>query len=143
MKLIKIYLSYFIFITISLLFTSCEFSVTTAKIDNVKMCKSMSGEACDKNVKLFAPEDEFIFVSCNLENAPSNTIVKFVWKYVEMAQPIIIDTVTVNSGDNMTNLKLSSNLSRPLKGWPIGKYQVEIIIEDSQRDPKITMFEIR
>jgi len=59
------------------------------------------------------------------------------------AEPIIIDRVSLSSEDRGTNLKLNCNLSRPINGWPTGNYEVEIVIEDSQRDPLIQKFEIK
>jgi len=65
------------------LFASCELSVSTAKVDNVQMCRNLKGEICDQDIQIFSPDDKLIYISCNLENAPSNTIVSFIWKFVE------------------------------------------------------------
>ncbi len=130
-------------ITMFILLNSCEFSVTTANVENVKMCKTLDGELCDNSLSVFTPEDNYIYISCNLNNAPDNTVVTFLWKYMDQEEPIIIDEVSLSSSDMGTNLNLSSNLSRPYNGWPTGKYEVEIIIEESQRKPLIQKFEVR
>ena len=123
--------------------SSCEYSVTTAHIENPRMCSRLTGELCEENKTVFSSDEEFIYISCNLNNAPDNTIVTFLWKYIGEVDTIIIDEVSLNSSDKGVNLNLSSNLSRPYNGWPQGNYEVEIIIEDSQKDPVFHKFEVR
>lgn len=130
-------------ITLALIVSSCEYSITTAQIENSRMCSSLTGELCGANRSVFSTDEELIFISCNLNNAPDNTIVTFSWKYIGEVDTIIIDEVSVNSSEIGVNLNLSSNLSRPYNGWPKGNYEVEIIIEDSQRDPVLHKFEVR
>ncbi len=129
-------------IMISLLVTGCDFEVTTANINDIKACLQLSGDVCAQDNPVFSTTDPQICVSCKLKNAPANTLVTFVWQYVE-ADLIIIDEVTLNSADHGTNLDLNSSLSRPNNGWPIGKYQVEIHIGDNDSSPKIKSFEVR
>ena len=134
-------LRYFSFILIiSGLLTSCEFEVTTASLNDIKTCINISGDLCDQDNIVFSPNDPQIYVSCKLKNAPANTKVLFVWKYVE-GETIIIDEVTLNSSDHGTDLDMNSSLSRPNNGWPTGKYEVEIKIEGD--NPVIKTFTVQ
>lgn len=129
-------------IALSILLTSCEFEVTTANIKDIKTCVFLSDDLCDQEDPVFNPSDPQIYVSCKLKNAPDNTLVTFVWTYVE-GDPIIIDEVTLNSSDYGIDVDMSSSLSRPNNGWPIGKYEVVIEIGNHDSSPQIKPFEVR
>ena len=79
----------------SMLFASCEFEVSTARINDIKVCSNLSGELCDQDSPVFHTNDPQIVVSCKLNNAPSDTKVTFVWKYVE-GDEIVIDQTVLN-----------------------------------------------
>ncbi len=121
--------------------SSCEFEATTAHLEDIKTCVSLSGQLCAQENPVFDTNDRQIYVSCKLKNAPENTLVTFVWKYVE-GEPVIIDKVTLSSSDKGTNLDLSSNLSRPDNGWPKGKYKIEISIGNTA-SAEVKTFEVR
>lgn len=122
---------------------SCEFSVTTAHIENVKMCSETFDNSCNGNMEIFETNTPNICVSCVLENAPDNTLVTFIWKYIYNDELKIIDEVTLSSADKGIHLNMQSSLSRPYNGWPAGDYQVEIVIEESQREPIIRSFQVQ
>ncbi|NQU33438.1 MAG: hypothetical protein HQ521_09410 [Bacteroidetes bacterium] len=127
---------------LSIILSSCEFEVTTAYLADIKTCVNLSDECCNKNDHVFNTDDPQIYVSCKLINAPNNTFVNFVWKYVD-GETIIIDDVTLNYSDLGINLDLNSRLSKPYNGWPIGKYEVEISVEGNSNSPEIICFEVR
>lgn len=126
----------------SIILTSCEFEVTTAHIKDVKTCVYISGDLCDQENSVFNPNDPQIYVSCKLRNAPENTLVTFVWTYVE-GNPIVIDEITLNSSDYGINVDMNSSLSRPNNGWPKGNYEVVIKIGDNDGSPKVKTFKVR
>ena len=126
----------------SLIFSSCEFEVTTAKVVDIKTCIYLNGDLCEHENPIFSPNDPQIYVSCKLKNAPENTLVTFVWSYVE-GNPVIIDKVTLNSSDYGIDVDLNSRLSQPNSGWPIGSYEVVIKIGDNDSSPQIKPFEVR
>ena len=126
-------------IVVSLFFASCEFEVTTASINDIKVCANLNGDLCGQDAPVFHPNDPQIAASCKLKNAPDNTRVTFVWKYVE-GEPITIDQVTLNSSDYGINVDMNSRLSKPTNGWPVGKYQVEIVLNDNSDNPQIKEF---
>lgn len=129
-------------VIMTVLVSSCEFAFTTANVSDVKVCNDMSGALCSNDNSTLSTSTQNIFVSCKLKNAPENTKVRFIWKYVE-GEPLIIDEVVLNSEDKGMSLDLHSSLSRPYNGWPQGKYAVEIQIEDDEKSPVIKNFEIR
>ena len=132
-----------IFISVIFILASCEFNVTTAHIENIKVCSSLEGKLCTSNTPVFKPKVPVIYASCNLKNAPDNTLVTFVWKYLNSEDPLIIDKITLNSSDKGINLDLNCSLSKPYNDWPVGSYEVSVIIEDSNKKPVLKYFEVR
>ena len=127
---------------LSIILSSCEFEVTTAHIKDIKTCVTLSGDLCDYENSVFSTDEPQIYVSCKLKNAPENTLVTFIWTYVE-GDTIIIDEVTLNSSDYGIDVNMSSNLSRPNNGWPVGNYEVVIKIGDNDSSPQVKPFEVR
>lgn len=121
---------------------SCNFELTTANVDDIKICDNLSGSLCDSDNAILSTAVDAISVSCKLKNAPENTMVTFTWKYIEN-DPLVIDEVIVNSGNKGTNLDLNSTLSRPYNGWPKGKYEVVISIGENDSSPETKKFEIQ
>lgn len=122
------------------LFSSCNFS--TANIDNVKMCTSVNDNQCAADTPSFSNTTPFIYISCDLNNAPENTQVKMEWAYLG-EQRISIDAITQSSGSNIGTVHLQSNLSRPNNGWPSGDYEVVITILDTENAPIVKKFSVQ
>lgn len=122
---------------------SCNFEMSTASIAEVKTCHELEGSLCSEGVNVFHPNSPLIFCSCKLSYAPPQTEVKFIWKYVEGSEDIIIDELVFNTEDQGSNLDLQSNLSRPNNGWPLGKYAVDIMIGSDESSIKTAEFEVR
>ena len=125
-----------------MMFISCEFNFSTANVSDIKICERMEGNLCNTDLPVLSSVTSQIFASCALKNAPSNTEVLFIWKYLE-GSPLIIDEVTMNSGDKGTNLDIHSSLSRPYNGWPKGRYAVEILVDGNKENKKVKNFEIQ
>ena len=141
--MIKTIKSILLLVTTSLIITSCEVEVTTAHIENITICTTLDGETCESNNPIISPSDPNIYVSCELQNAPQNTLITFIWKYTDGEDPIIIDEIILNSSDIGVNVNLNSSLSRPYNGWPIGRYEVEVSIDGDENDTLIKYFEVR
>ena len=129
-----------IFLTAML--SSCNFSVSTAHIDDVKMCTRVSDNQCPADKPAFSRNTPVIFVSCHLKNAPENTRVKFTWYYYGKNK-VKITSVKLNSGNKTGTLNLQSSLSRPTRGWPVGEYEVAISIEGVDKAPVIKKFSVQ
>ena len=134
------YFTLAIFVMIT--FASCNFELTTAHVDDIKICDNLSGSLCNSDNLILSTAVDNISVSCKLKNAPENTMVTFTWKYVEN-EPLVIDEVVVNSGSKGTNLDLNSTLSRPYNGWPKGNYEVVISIGENDNSPESKKFKIQ
>lgn len=137
----KIFLSFVIVGTLFWL-SGCEFSVTTAHVENVKICNTANGNKCPSDNPNFATNTPEIFLSCQLKNAPQDTKVQFAW-YYNGQKKILIDAVKVNTGDRTGTLDLHSSLSRPNNGWPRGEYEVVISIVDTDKEPVVKKFAVQ
>ncbi len=137
----KITTSFFTVIILILL-SSCDFSVSTAHIDDVKMCTRISNNQCPADNPTFSRNTPEIYVSCHLKNAPENTKVRFDWNYYGQKK-FTIRSVTLDSGDKTGTLNLQSSLSRPTNGWPVGEYEVAISIVGVDKSPVIKKFSVQ
>lgn len=121
-------------------FNSCNFS--TANVDEVKMCTSITDNQCVSDKPVFDVNTPEIYVSCHLNNAPENTEVEFAWFYLGDDR-IAIDALKINSGDQIGTLNLQSSLSKPNNGWPVGDYEIVITILGTDKEPIIKSFWIK
>ncbi len=126
-----------------LLLQSCNMEFSSASIDNLQTCHQLEGNLCDQSVDVFHPNSPQIVSSCQLHYAPPETIVTFTWKYIEGTEDIIIDAVSMNTGNEGSDLELHSSLSRPNNGWPAGRYAVDIIIGEDKSSLQTIEFEVR
>lgn len=124
----------------ALFFVAC--SVTTANIDDVKVCTSISDNQCPSDNPVFNTNTPEIFISCHLNNAPENTEVEFAWFYYGQ-QKIAIDAVKLSSGSKIGTLNLQSSLSKPSNGWPQGKYEVVLSIVGFDKEPFVKTFSVQ
>ena len=118
---------------------SCN--MTTAYIDNPKICTSLTDTKCSIDIRVINTITSDIFASCDLKNATENTEVFFKWYYYGQ-QEVLIDSVSLSSGNNIGTLNLQSSLSKPTNGWPKGKYKVLINIVGFYKEPIIKEFTI-
>ena len=86
-------------IPIIFLLNSCNFEVTTSNVSEIRICEDLSGNLCGEDQTALFSNAPQICASCNLNNAPSNTLVTFTWKYMEEPQ-LVIDEVTINNTDD-------------------------------------------
>lgn len=127
-------------LSVTLFMAAC--SVTTANVDDVKVCTSISDNQCPSDNPSFTTSTPEIYISCHLNNAPENTEVEFAWFYLGQ-QKIAIDAVKLNSGSNIGTLNLQSSLSKPFNGWPQGDYEVVISIVGFDKDPIVKSFSVQ
>ncbi|MDP3451316.1 MAG: hypothetical protein Q8R90_00050 [Bacteroidales bacterium] len=121
--------------------TGCECSVSTANIQDVKICTSLSGNLCNQDNTTLGDTSPAIYVSCLLKNAVSSTKVKFTWLYYGDTK-IKIDDVTLDTGELSGTVELNSYLSQPTNGWPKGVYEVEITVLTDNAKPVVKQFTI-
>ncbi len=129
------------FCTFLLLLTSCRGAYHNhTQITNVKICNRLNNNQCTNNNVVFDISTPEIFVSCQLENAPENTIIEFIWYY--SIKKIRIKTSTVSSYEEKSPVYFQSGLLKPERGWPKGTYEIEINIFGSDKKPVIKKFKM-
>lgn len=117
----------FVAIILALTFSilACEFSFSTAKIENLRTARDEDG---NQPTTQFDPQDVFYLVG-ELANAPDDTRLKAVWIAVNVegvAANSEIQTYETTSGSG----KFWVRLSRDAGPWPAGKYKVDLYLND-------------
>ena len=103
---------------------ACDASVSTAAISSVTLtADTTTGVA----TTTFTPDQTF-YVTVVLANAPDTTKVKAVWYTVDDAGTAtkIAEKEIVGSGS-----PINFNASNNAGPWPVGKYRVEIYLNDA------------
>ena len=103
---------------------ACGFSASTA---NIKDAYLTSDEAGTQKTTAYS-QDAVFYCIVQLANAPDDTNLKAVWTAVDAqdTEPnFMIDDVSVTTGDAPVTFSLPNELL-----WPIGKYKVELFIND-------------
>lgn len=116
-------------IVLSLLLASCSF--TTANVSDIKM----ASEIDDNNVAVevtskFITTSPVIYLTGVLNNAPSDTKLTAQWYYLETDPKTFIDSALIYSENIDSNFNFS--LSIPDAGWPVGNYEVILLIDDNE-----------
>jgi hypothetical protein len=127
----------------SLLINGCNFSLSTATLENMKMCGEVGADKqCASDTATFSKKAPKIFATADLKYAPEGTKVKVDWKYLggEAGQASNIDTVNLEVKSNMT--VITSSLPSPEKGWPGGDYEVVISLDTDNSKPVSKKFSI-
>lgn len=124
------------------LWTRCKFNVNTAHIDAVKMCDRLNDNRCTADNPTFSSNTPYVFISCQLKNAPKNTDVLFEWFYYGQKK-MRITSNKVSSGDKIGTLNLQSDLSMPNNGWPVGEYEVVVTILGTDKEPVVKKFTVQ
>lgn len=120
---------------------SCQCNVSTAKVSEVKVCTSLTGNLCNQDFPVISSSANEIYASCLLKYAVADTKVKFSWVYYGDTK-FEIDHVVLDTGDKAGTLELHSSLSRPRKGWPKGVYEVVIQVQTDNAKPVVKQFTI-
>jgi len=105
------------------------------------MCTELNDSKCDSDNPIFGIEDQTIYVSCTIKNAPSDTKVNFSWYYTT-GERLEIDIVSITLSESGT-FPVYSSLSAPYEGWPEGDYEVIIAIEGHEDKTVTKKFEVR
>ncbi|HAT03277.1 MAG TPA: hypothetical protein DCS29_00660 [Candidatus Magasanikbacteria bacterium] len=128
---------------LALLGAGCE--VTTANLQNVKMCSALVDYQCAEDTVEFSSDTPELFLTALLQNAVEGTVVNYSWYYLGeqgTEEPYEIDSVdfTKKEGDQQ---EVYGSLSIPDNGWPVGAYQVVLQIKADNVDPITKEFSIK
>lgn len=123
----------------SVLIVSCEFSVTTAKLSDSKVCGDLnSTDGCADDVLIFEEVPDTIFAVSKLINAPKGTEVRYYWYQFLDEDFVLLDSISYKSQN--TNELLHSHIAT--SGLPLGKYRVVTRIIADNRDQIVKDFEL-
>jgi len=101
-------------------------SVTTANITRVHMA---TDENDSQSTKSYSPDVSSFYCFFDLNNAPDDTKVKGVWTAVDakgIDPNFLIDSSEITHGDGV----IYFSLERSSDAWPVGKYKVELFVND-------------
>jgi hypothetical protein len=111
-------------LAIGLMLLACNFSVSTANIGDAWMSSDKDGK---DRATTFA-QDAVFYAQVQLQNAPDDTKVKAVWTAVDVedSEPNLkLDETELTTGSGLVTFNLTND-----KLWPLGKYKVEIFLND-------------
>ena len=98
---------------------------STANFDNLQMTTDVDDAQPVDNVDTFDAEQEIVYATGTLSNAPSDTEITAEWYYMEDGETYI-DSATLETGS--TDFYFS--LTQPADGWEPGMYEVRFYIYD-------------
>ncbi len=108
---------------------SCEASFTTANFTDLKLAKVEGDEIIYANV--FEVDTEAFYLVGVLKNNPGSTEIKGEWYYIE-GEETFIDSAKMTISNVTSDFNFS--LSIPDSGWPVGKYEVRIYIDNKLQE---------
>jgi hypothetical protein len=126
----------------SFAFAGCSFSISSATIDNLKICsEKVKNKECASDVSSFTKSTPKLFATADLKNAPEGTKVKIDWKYLngEAGAAKMIDSVNLVTESNMT---LITSYLESDKAWPTGNYEVVFTLGTDNSQPLKKQFSI-
>jgi len=122
------------------------YNVSTAGLSDVKLCvEADSNSICSSDSSTFETITPEIFLSSNLNNAPSGTKVTATWRYIKGElgnEPQDIDSVTAEAKEGGSQ-PFTSSLSSPTAGWPKGDYEVTLTLSSDNSTPVVKKFSIQ
>lgn len=124
---------------VALLLTGCSFSFTTANITEPGMTSAIVDGTPVDTIKEYSSDAGQLYAYGILKNAPDDTNIRFVWKY--LTEPQIIDEVSFSS-EGESGIYVFSTLTND-NLWPIGDYSVEIFIDDRDEPDATTEFSVK
>lgn len=126
-----------LFVLTAIFFAACSYS--TANLSDIKACTAVSENQCMTDEAIFSADTPEIFISAVLNNAPTETTVKFTWRYLEEN----LDIAEVDLVSEEITSKMQSSLTKPTAGWPKGKYEVVLKIGTDNAEPVHKEFSIQ
>jgi len=125
-------------LVVALLLTGCSFSFTTANIKEPGMTTAIVDGTPVDTITVYQSDAPQFYAYGILDNAPDETMVRFVWKY--LTEPQIIDEVEFES-DGASGIYIYSTLT--IDGlWPAGDYSVEMFIDDREEPDAVVEFSV-
>lgn len=128
----------------ALLLISAGCNVSTANLSDVRICDKLDNGQCTSDMSSLDKNTPTLYVSANLNNAPTGTKIKVDWRYLggdPGTEPQDIDSITLTSEEDSANLQ--SSLDSGTGTFPIGDYEVVLKIDTDNADPIHKTFSIK
>lgn len=111
----------------------CEVSCTTASLSEATMCTGVDADSEPlDSVNVFSVDTPEIFCSVKLSNAPSDTLVKAEWIYVEgeagLTDYFLDDYELTADGTRYLSFSLTYTGE-----WPRGDYKVVLYVDGKEK----------
>ncbi|GEM_PF-3131794 len=119
--------------------TGASIAYTTANLQNTHMTTKLSDAGAPLDtVTSYKTTATQLIASAELHNAPDNTLVTFVLRYV--TSDILIGSYQLDSGD-ITDRYVFCYFVQD-KAWPVGEYAVDIYIDNQEAPAKTISFTV-
>ncbi len=107
---------------------SAEFSVSTARISEASICRSVDPDTqkCIEKADVFAPDAPVIYCAGRVSGAPSGTKVESHWFFGE-------EFITSAEVETSGSQYFSFSLGAPAAGWPVGNYTVKLLLNGEDK----------
>jgi len=131
-------------LTASLLLVAAGCDVSTASLSDVKICDRLDDVVCSSDMSSLDKNIPTVYVTANLNSAPSGTKIKVDWRYLggeEGTAPQDIDSIILTSEEDSTNLH--SSLDSNTGAFPVGEYEVVLKIDTDNADPIHKKFTVK
>ncbi len=123
-----------IIIVILTAFTGCVTITSNDNLIPIISKTTMALEVDEETFEVIVASDVFktdtpiIYLVAQVEDAPEGTQVRAEWYYLD--EEIFIDDITVEP--EYQNQPMLFSLGRPDTGWPIGKYQASLYLNEEK-----------
>ncbi len=111
------------------------------QIVDVKLCESLKEKGCVTDSPLFSISTPIIFCSFIIDSSTGAKNLKVSWYYLGDSR-VLIEETSLECGQGKS-IKMHSSLNKPLNGWPIGIYELEISLLNETKISVIKSFSIK
>jgi len=122
-------LSFTLALMMILTLSACDFSFSSAKFANIKMASEINEDtlAPVTVTKVFSPDAPIIYVTGEVKNAPSGTVVKAEWLYTQNDPDESIGTGENELTD--TTSVFEFHLTNGGDPFPVGTYNIKLYLD--------------
>ena len=132
-----------LFVLSTLAATACSFNVSTATLENIKMCvERPENQPCASDTAQFNTTTPKILATADLKSAPEGTNVKINFKYLGGDTVKAFDMGSIDLVTKSNTSFVSSYLSAPPNGFLEGNYEIVISLGTDNSKPVSKQFSI-
>ena len=128
-------------LVLALFSTACSVSASTANIGDAMMARDGAGKG---PTKVFSPADQTFYAIAEVGNAPEDTTVKAIWTAVDIdvegQEPNLKIDEASTSVDGGGTVTFDLTNEGP---WPVGRYKVDLLLNDDKEPARALQFEVR